>query len=289
MTVPASGSDRGSVQGRAAWLYFAVSTVQDPAGYWSSQRGLFIHDRPRDVSTWTLDDLRAGGIASTAPDVDRLTADVAVFARPWGRTPSLRSNPDHPVNRADLAACLQRWGRRALRTPSEGLWFIPGWVVDAWVAPRFVELPGDEPVHTNTLSAFAGPVFRHGLTAYTRDRGAVGTLEAWEEQLLVFDIAGPAYAPAVVRPGVVLDARVVVHGSHAGQTVHDEPATAALRRTYLGAVVRRVPAQSGRVLPGEPMQDVCAGAARQIRRALGSLLLDDEVVEERSRAPGFGA
>lgn len=270
------------------WLYFAVSSKQNVAGLWYRQRGLSILDRPRTRFMWSSDDLRKIVSPSTSPNSVSFDSEVAVFARPWGRTPSLRRDPDHPENREALRVMLEKWGRRSHDAPIDGLWFIPGWVLDAWSRPRFVALPGDEAIYVNILTDMGGTCFRPGFArgAWRPVPGA--SLEPLDRRLFVFDIAGAAYAPGVIRPGTILDARVLIHDiTRAHRAMVDPQASIILRHAYVGAVVDGVPKSSRRMLPGEPLQDVCVGTAAGIRHYLDTLVFEDEVAQESPRPPGL--
>ncbi|WP_350352351.1 hypothetical protein ABS642_04065 [Microbacterium sp. A8/3-1] len=118
--------------------------------------------------------------------------------------------------------------------------------------------------------------FEPGL-ARVRHQPQGVSLELFDDHLLVFTLAGAAHAPGVIRPGVVLDARVMVHDPESRKPTEDALATIALRGAYLGAVIGRAPMQHRRVLQGEPLQDICADTAKQIRWHLNALELADQM------------
>lgn len=186
--------------------------------------------------------------------------EVAVIARPWGATRARREDPDHPANRAGLHQMLEHPGWVRPDGDREGLWFVPGWVIDAWLHPRIVALPILGPTYVHLLSPFSGALFTPGMTRHVRARARMGILDPSDERMVTVTIAGRGYAPALVRPGLVLDIELRRRDRVGARDVQDVDQTAALRAGYLGCVIDRVPLDDGRVLPGEPLEDICDGS-----------------------------
>lgn len=256
------------VQRPPTWLYYGLSLAETASGRWAAHRKLSFLDRPGAPSWWTSADLRRMGTSSLASDEERFGADVAVIARPWGQTRALRADPDHPENRAALRRMLQQWAQKSVLRTTSGLWFLPGWVLDAWTMPRFARLPTFESTWVSVLTGFAGSIFIPGITQNACELMSTGRLDPWATRLIVIEIAGPSYAPGIIRPGTVLDAQVKVHGRPGRPLVQHADETAALRALYLGCVIEKVPRKEGPVLPGEALEDVRDRAVTEFRMCI---------------------
>lgn len=282
-----TGDQTADLRRPPTWLYYGLSLAENASDRWTAHRKLWLFDRPGPPSWWTSAELRRMGTSSLASDDERFGSDVAVIARPWGARRALRDDPDHPENRAALRAMVQRWAQKAFRRESSGLWFVPGWALDAWTVPRFASLPTFASTFASVLTGLAGPIFRPGLTKHAVELTIRGAIEPLGERIVSIEIAGPSYAPGIIRAGTVLDAQVKVRGGVNRPLAQDAADTAALRATYLGCVIEKVPRYPGPVLPGEPLEDIRDRTMSEFRRCIEPGARASRVTEQRAGTPGL--
>lgn len=261
------------------WLFSAVARSRP-------RTRVEFFDRPGPTSRLSSDQLRQFGTSSLGAPEDRLGTIVGVVARPWGRSRALRTNPDHPQNRADLQHLASRWHHPyQVQLPRWGLWYLPGWVLDTWIRPQFVSLPSFDSLVVHIAHGYTGPTFAARLATHAyRPLGGAEMLPL-EQRMVVIDIAGPSHAPGLVRAGTVLDARMYLRPVIGRQPVLGSEETSSLREQYLGTVIERVPTRTGRVLPGEPLEDVRERWVSDMRKSISMIKEMDELTEHRSGAP----
>lgn len=127
------------------WLYFMTNSYAPITEHWASPTAVMIHDREPShagADSAALRTLTDSGVRSR----EDMISKVAVLARPNGATPELRMDPDHPDNRREVQRLMTTWrsgyrGEDRTYGVQDGLWFIPGWALDAYLHPRFVAVP----------------------------------------------------------------------------------------------------------------------------------------------------
>lgn len=261
------------------WLYSVIARSKP-------RTRVEFFDRPGPPSRLNSEQLRQFGTSSLGAPEERLGAVVGVVARPWGRSRALRTNPDHPDNRANLQRLASRWNRPyQVQLSGSGLWFVPGWVLDTWMRPQFVSLPSFESLVVHIAHGYTGPTFAARVATHAYRPVAGAEMLPLEQEVVVMDIAGPSHAPGLVRAGTVLDARMYLRPVIGRPPVLGTEETSSLRAQYLGTVIEKVPTRRGRVLPGEPLEDVCERWVPDMRRSISWIKEMDELAEHRSRAP----
>lgn len=261
------------------WLFSAIARSKP-------RTRVEFFDRPGPPSRLDSEQLRQFGTSSLGAPDERTGAIVGVVARPWGCSRALRTNPDHPQNRADLQLLASRWNRPYQVQPyKSGLWFVPGWVLDTWVRPQFVSLPSFESLAVHIAHGYTGPTFAARLATHAHRPVGGSEMLPLEQRMVVMDIAGPSHAPGLVHAGTVLDARMYLRPVIGRQPVLGSEETSSLRARYLGTVIERVPTHTGRVLPGEPLEDVRERWVPDMRKSMSWIEEMDELTEHRSSAP----
>lgn len=265
------------------WLFYASS--RSTAGNSRSRRPVEFRDRPGPPSLLNSEDLRRFNAPSLHP-ADELPGAVAgVIARPWGRDRALRNNPDHPENRSDLQHMAAHWNRLQPGQSRSGLWFAPAWVLDTWVRPQFVSLSSFESLVVHFSNGQTGPVFAPGLTTHTHRPLGGAEILPYERRVFVMDIAGPSHAPGFLRPGTVLDTRVYTRPTFGARVALDLQSTSSSRSLFMGTVVEKVPARAGRVLPGEPLEDIRDRWIADMRVSVSWIEDANEVAQQSAGAP----
>lgn len=258
------------------WLYFAAIAESVPRYSNGDVAGIYIHDRVPEIARASADALRALAIPSRATQ-NRTTGQIGVLARPHGQSPSLRTNPDNPANRKALRKLLERG---TLRDP-DPLWYIPGWVLDAFLVPQMVTMPSWSLTFVDLWGSRRGAPFVFGGT------DAVPTVirrqipERSRAQVLV--VASPTLAPRIIRPGTVLDAYCVERRGATGLIRIRDDDSERLAQTYVGQVLSELPDHVDRhPLPGEPVKNVV-----EFINDRDIIKLNQKGTEESRGTPGF--
>lgn len=241
-------------------LYLTGSRLRDMSwqSRWQSDRSLRVVAAPPMDESMSLDDMRALVFDPLREDDEEFfELDVGAICRPWGRTRRDRVDGASPNNVRDMRRVLgSSRGRYPTGGPS-GLWFLPGWTIASSLAPRYTSMPRDADVYVVEVSGYGGSGFRPGLDWSMPLNHAVNSysLAGASGDVAVLAVATSAYAPRVVRPGLVLGASVMTRGDR-GWTDTGREASETLLRTYLGATLMAYSRSSLALsLNGESMKD----------------------------------
>lgn len=240
----------GSVTESPEWLYFVTITSSVPRYSRGPNPGIHVHDRVPEIARANASTLRTLALASDAGD-NRATGQFGVLARPHGQSPSTRTNPDNPWNRKALLKLIDR------RTLSVGgaFWYIPGWVLDAFLEPQKMSLPSWTTTYVELWGYRRGAPFAFGASDALRTPIRRGVPEGSRAEVLV--VASPTLAPRIIRPGTVLDAYCVEHRKKGAVWQVTDEDTVARAQMYVGRVLSEIPDHVNRYpLPGEPVKDL---------------------------------
>lgn len=249
------------------WLYFVAwprnSDGLRPGG------GAIPHDWTPQLARADADTLRLHAVPREEVE-DRDSWHVGVVARCKGRPRSLYRDPAAPANRAALLRFLEG------RDSAGHLRFIPGWMLDAFLRPRPAALPSE---------GLTRVVVDHGQDIWAQIKRLVARDLPRDARLQVLVIAGLNLAPRIIRPGVVLDAFVLIRDANGRVVLASDSAASSFEQAYRGRVLSEVPsAISGRPLPGQAVEQL----AQVEPRAVVDNLLHGRL-KQRGRAPGFFA
>lgn len=258
------------------WLYFVAIAPSVPRYSRGDSPGIHVHDWIPEIAQANASTLHTLALTSKVKG-KRGTGEFGVLARPRGQSATMRTNPDNPRNRTALLKLLDR----GMLSPAGVLWYVPGWVLDAFLEPQRVSLPSWSTTFVEVWGYRRGAPFVFGSRDAARTVIQRRIPEGSRAQVLI--VASSTLAPRIIRPGTVLDAYYVEQRGMAGLVQVRGNDSESLAQMYVGRMISQFADHADRhPLPGEPVKDLV-----EFVDGSGIIKLPEKRAEESRGTPGL--